>query len=158
MHFLSNGGYAGFKLRLYVNEKRSVGLALRAIGGYVHVLPAYKEKVKELSGGDAGFGELWLMAAARRRRHGLMAALGLRLSQVTPCEVSVADLCAEPSLYARTKAFVTVSAEIGWEMRLSPDVTFYLALGADMFPQTLVPPDGDWEASPRFRTGLITEF
>lgn len=155
LYSLSSAGYAGLKIGLYQNKERIVGVSLVALGGYSYVKGVFDgdgETTRMLVGGDGGFGEAWLMATVRRRRHGLTLTGGMRISQVSGCS-DEAYCYGDIFKSGRDGTLVTAFFELGWEMRIMKFASYYLAMGVDMFANSNSLP-----AMVRFRTGVMLDF
>ncbi len=155
LYSLSSAGYAGVKIGLFQNKERSVGVSLVALGGYNYVKDADGDggTTKMLVGGDGGFGEGWLMATVRRRRHGLTLTGGMRISEMSGCDDSEYYCYSSVFDSGRDGTLVTAFFELGWEMRIMQFASYYVAMGVDMFTNSK-----DLPAMVRFRTGVMLDF
>lgn len=146
---LTPGAFAGVKGQLVTNKAGTVGLSLMALGGWTH-LKKYWDIVTEFTGGTGGFGELWLMFTGRRGRHGMFVNGGVRVSEVKACKH---DECDSHILNGKKGVGVVIFAEIGYEVRINRYASYFVAGGANMFP--------NGKQFPGFvtgRTGIIMEF
>jgi len=150
--------YAFAKLQLMSDAARTRGLALTVLGGYTYVRGEDEwdhDSTTALVGGDGVFAELNLGMTLRSGRHGLMVGWGLRLGQVKAKDCSGDSWCDEYShvLDGRAGVLATVSAELGWEVKITRNAGYFISLGVDMFTNSKALP-----AMVRFRNGVVLSF
>lgn len=146
--------YAGMRIGLSQSRSRKVGIQLIGRLGYTFLRDT--ERFFAIDAGGAGaFGELGMGVTARGRRHGLFANLSLRLAggKMEECDDWSGRGCYDKDL-TRTgsSVLVTLSAELGWVMRITRHASYFMGLGVDLFPNGEVP------AMIRFRNGVVLDL
>lgn len=156
LYSLTSAPYGGFKILLTADSRRILGISLTAMGGWTHVRDGDLD-VAMLVGSGGVFGEVWVTATARSGRHGGFVNGGVRLSQVEKCD-NADDDCYDHPIQdddgdGKKGALATIFGEVGYELYITRYVSYYLALGVDMFANSDAMP-----AMVRFRTGMIMHF
>ncbi len=149
LYTMNHTPYGSLKWSLNRHNRDVLGLALELRAGYSFS--------RDGDGGDAignmlageyqWFGELRFLGTARRGRHGLLWAVGGRVSR-SPYEDDYYDGYGDHS--DSGKAMGVVTLEIGYELRINRIASFFLSLGVDIFAaKDFIP------ALPHFRMGVM---
>lgn len=155
----SNAGYADLAFRLYRNSEATRGVSLLLRGGYTYVQPQEADdEIPALVGGDAAFGEIILAVSFRWGRHAFDLNTGVRLGWVKAQDCEEDPYGWSDCWYAifpdgEEGLLPTVMIDFAWAVRIHSAVSYYLALGVDVFTTSYQAP-----ALPRFRNGLMIEF
>ena len=153
MYTLTSAAFGGFKVRLYSDKPKNIGIALKVLGGWTDVR---KDKLgwAMLVGSGGAFGEVWLTSTSRKGRHGAMVNIGLRLSQVESCDPDEENCYDHPFRPGGKKGVLaTAFAEIGYELRFGVHSCYFVAIGADMFANSRAMP-----SMVRIRNGIMWHF
>jgi hypothetical protein len=148
LYTMNHTPYGSFKWSLNRRNRDVLGLALELRAGYS--FPRDGDDGDSignmLTGEYQWFGELRFLGTARSGRHGLLWAVGGRVSR-SPYD-DYYDGYGDHS--DSGKAMGVVTLEIGYELRINRIASFFLSLGVDIFT------DEDYiPALPHFRMGVL---
>lgn len=155
MYAWTNGLYGSLKFGLYRNPGLTFGLSLSLGGGYMAV---YEAEFVWLVGGNSGFGEAAIALSWRWGRHALDLIGGAKLAWIEPfCHLTYNDWSCRQNhvVIANDEAGILATAflDVEWSVRIRRLFSLYLALGADVFTNSVNVP-----VMPRFRLGFLIEM
>ena len=154
LYSFSHSPYASLKIGLRSPDDPLLGMALRFTAGYS--IPGGRDGEGEevaayLTGENRAFGEVWLLGTARSGRHGLLFGFGVKVSQ-SPGSYGYYEDDYYGGDYGDDahNIMVTLSFDIGYELRINRISAFFISLGVDIFAKAedFIP------ALPRFRMGF----